>query len=326
MALSMSPYPIKFCPLPMQRIWGGKGLAQQLALPEADPIGEVWTLSGHPSAISVCENGPWAGLTLPQIVAAQPEAYGGRSDSGSHFPVLVKLIDAASNLSVQVHPDDQIAARLSGERGKTESWYVTAAAAGAQVIVGLDLSSSEQFCRAVAAGRLEDYLVYRSVVPGDLVHIPAGTVHALCGGVQVIEIQQCSDLTYRLFDWNRVGADGHPRQLHVQQAMQAIHFGGAPASVASASAIPYPLAAGARHLVQCANYAIDELSLTEVTSLPPLKRPLIMIVAAGRGQLQFAGQAEQLRFGDTYLLPSSGRGLRLLPDGQLTLLLVAYSR
>jgi mannose-6-phosphate isomerase len=323
MITPVSPYPIKFCSQPMERIWGGRRLAQQLMLAAAQPIGEVWTLSGHPSAVSVCQNGPWAGLTLPQIVAAHPDAYLGRADSDP-FPVLVKFIDAASILSVQVHPDDQVAARLCGQRGKTESWYVTAVAADARVIVGLELSSAEQLRQAVVDGRLEENLVYRSVAPGDLVHIPAGTVHALCGGVQVVEIQQCSDLTFRLFDWNRVGVDGLPRQLHIEQALQAIHFGAAPCS-ASAAVVSAPLSSGASHLIQCESYAIDELRLTRQTAFPTPGRPLVLIVVRGQGQLQFAEHTCQLRFGDTFLLPSSGQGFSLQPEGQLTALLVAYS-
>lgn len=317
------PYPLKFRPWFQPRIWGGDYFARVFPDCPSGSIGEVWTLSGLEAAPSVCLNGSMEGRALPQIVAAYSEAYLGQAVPGA-FPVLIKLIDAAADLSVQVHPDDQTALRLQDGQGKIESWYVLHAEADATVITGLDSSGPAEVAAALTAGRLSEHLVRRRVQAGDLVHVPAGTVHALCSGVRVIEVQQASDITYRLFDWNRVGADGLPRQLHIDESLQAIRFGEQESGGRRAD-LAFPLQTASRHLVQCPYYSIDELCLHSAWSLPPSSRPLILIVAGGQGRLLWPGQIEQLRPGDTCLLPTSADSSSVVPDGELTLLLVAFT-
>ncbi len=323
-----SPYPLKFQPLFQHRVWGGDYLARVLpGCPAVQGYGEAWTLSGLAAAPSVCLNGQLAGQTLPEIVSQYPDHYLGQA-APAEFPVLVKLIDAAADLSVQVHPDDQVAAGLAGARGKTESWYVLQADADASIVVGLDLKGPSEVAAALRAGCLTEHLVRHHVQAGAFVHVPAGTVHALCRGVRVIEVQQTSDITYRLFDWNRVGVDGRSRQLHVVEALQSIHFG---PEAASTSHPPVPFAQdgdeSVRHLVQCPHYAIDELRLHDGRQFTLGGRPAVLIVANGQGQLSIGGQAYDLNLGDTYLLPAgppSDRGV-ILPEGNLTLLWVAFT-
>lgn len=319
---NFSPYPLKFQPLFQQRVWGGDFFARTLPGCPESVIGEAWALSGLAAAPSVCLNGQLAGQTLPEIISRYPDHYLGET-TPAEFPVLVKLIDAAADLSVQVHPDDQVAASLADGRGKTESWFVLQADSDASVVIGLALNGPAEVADALAARRLPEHLVRCPVQAGQFIHVPAGTVHALCRGVRVIEVQQSSDITYRLFDWNRVGADGRPRQLHVEKALQSIQFGpeSPPGPV---QLIPFAQDGElVRHLVQCPYYAIDELRLQAEWRFRASSRPLVLIVADGQGQLSFDGQLYDLCFGDTYLLPA-GQG-SILPNGCLTLLWVAFT-
>jgi mannose-6-phosphate isomerase len=263
---------------------------------------------------------------LLQIVQEHPRAYLGAADCES-FPVLIKLIDAAADLSVQVHPDDQLARQLSSDGGKTESWFVLSATPGAQVVTGITLQTPEAVAEATRAGCLGEFLVRQSVRVGDLVHIPAGTVHALLRGVRVIEVQQTSDLTYRLFDWNRVGNDGRPRDLHLHQALQAIHYPGcAYTSSSHLATISSPVGSrsAVQHLVQTPYYSIDRLTSTETFTIQTTSRPLVLIVTGGKGRMMQPTGNYQLQFGTTWLLPSGRGPTTLSPIDNLQLLLLAF--
>lgn len=173
---------------------------------------ESWVLSGVPGSVSVVSEGPEAGRTLSEV-------YGGQ------FPLLVKFIDVRKDLSIQVHPDDLLAARRHGSNGKSEMWYVIGAAEGAHLYVGLSRAvTSDEYAELVAQDRIIDALCDHKVAPGDVFYLPAGRIHAACGGCYLAEIQQTSDITYRIYDYNRPGLDGHLRQLHTELAKDAIDY------------------------------------------------------------------------------------------------------
>ncbi len=224
-------YPLTFEPVLKDYIWGGRNLERLFGrrLPPGI-VAESWEISGHPSAPTRVDRGPWQGKTLPELVDLLGlDLVGERSRSmleRGKFPLLVKLLDANRPLSVQVHPDDEYAARHeNGELGKTEMWYVLQARPGARLIFGLKNGvTKESFRQALEAGQLEKCLHYLPVQAGDAVFIPAGSVHAIMDGLIIAEIQQNSDTTYRVYDWNRLGADGKPRPLHVDKAMEVINF------------------------------------------------------------------------------------------------------
>ncbi len=223
----MTPlYPLLLTPSLHTRVWGGRLLHTRYGkpLPTADPYGESWEL--HDSA--TVANGPLAGQTVGELTRTYGAALiGTASDPSQGFPLLVKLLDCNDWLSVQVHPDDALAQVLEGEpRGKTEAWILLDAAEGARIVIGIEAGvDRDGLAEAIAQNRLEPLLTYQTVRPGDIVYMPAGTVHALGPGVLVYEIQQSSDQTYRLYDWGRVGLDGKPRPLHIEKSLRAARLG-----------------------------------------------------------------------------------------------------
>lgn len=223
--------PLTFEPRYRDYVWGGRNLARMLSrdLPPGI-VAESWEVSAHPAAPTVADRGPLRGRTLRELAAEHGAALVGRNAERAYgpgrFPLLVKLLDAAEPLSLQVHPDNARAAlRGDGELGKTEMWHVLRAEPGAEIVCGLTPGTDEAgLRRALAAGRVDGCLNRLEVHAGDSVLVPAGTVHAILGGSVILEVQQSSDVTYRLHDWGRTGADGRPRPLHLEEAVEAIEF------------------------------------------------------------------------------------------------------
>jgi mannose-6-phosphate isomerase len=223
-------YPLKFQPILKERLWGGKRLAEKYHKTEdfLTPFGESWEISDLDDDISVVTNGFLAENDLRELL----ETYMGElvgdavfEKNGLGFPLLIKLIEAQDDLSVQVHPDDDLAQQRYQQNGKTEIWFVVHAEKNAGIYVGFNKPVEKQeYIDAVKNKKIPSLLQYYPVNKGDLFFIPAGTVHALGKGVSVVEIQQPSDITYRIFDWNRVEASGRPRTLHLAEALEAIHF------------------------------------------------------------------------------------------------------
>lgn len=224
-------YPIKFRPRLKERLWGGErlGALPGKKLPAGKKIGESWEVSGVAKDVSVVANGFLKGNNLQELI----EIYMGElvgdavfAKYGDEFPVLVKLIDAREVLSIQVHPDDELAAARHNAYGKTEMWYVMDADPGAVLYVGFNRQVSErEYLDAEAGGTVAELLNKVEVKPGDAYFIPAGTVHAIGKGVLLAEIQETSDVTYRVFDWDRVDEKGRMRELHTELAREAIDFG-----------------------------------------------------------------------------------------------------
>ncbi|MDM8520064.1 mannose-6-phosphate isomerase, class I [Anaerolineales bacterium HSG6] len=229
--LSRSIYPYTFTPVFRDYIWGGRNLETILGRDIPDGvIAESWDISGHPSSPTVVDNGALAGKTLPEIQTLLGLNLVGQRSQGmlkrDKFPLLIKLLDANKPLSVQVHPNDEYAnEHEDGELGKTEMWYVLHAKPNARLIYGLASEvTPEEFATAIETGNLTQYLHKLPVKAGDAVFIPSGSLHAIMDGIVLTEIQQSADTTYRVYDWNRLGTDGKPRQLHVDKAIQVINF------------------------------------------------------------------------------------------------------
>ena len=222
-------YPFLFKPILHEKVWGGHQLVQFKQLPDNDtPMGESWEVSAVPTSTSVISNGHWQGRDLISVIADAPKEILGKKvaeEYHNQMPLLIKFIDAQRNLSIQVHPNDAMGQRLGFEHGKTEMWYVLAAKPGAFLYEGFSHDIDEtEFRQRIADGTITDVLQKHEVKAGDVFYIPSGTVHAICSGLLVAEIQQSSDLTYRIFDYNRPGLDGKPRQLHVDLAAEALNF------------------------------------------------------------------------------------------------------
>lgn len=220
-------YPLTFKPIFKERVWGGRRLRELYGkdLPDGAPIGESWEITDRPEGVSVVANGSLAGRDLRWLMEHhRDELLGSARDLGGRFPLLIKLLDACDRLSLQVHPPAGRAAELGGEP-KTEMWYVAAAEPGADIFAGLKRGvTREEFERRTRDGTVAGCFHRHEVRPGDVMFLPSGRVHALGAGSVIFEIQQNSDTTYRVFDWNRVGLDGRPRELHLEPAMASIDF------------------------------------------------------------------------------------------------------
>jgi mannose-6-phosphate isomerase len=230
----VKPYPLQFQPEMKERVWGGRALAQfGFSLPEG-AIGEGWMIGDHPNGTTKVMNGELAGRGLDEV----RREYGrvlfgskGFSQKTDRFPLLIKLLDCEDDLSVQVHPDDNYSNLASGELGKTEMWYIIAAKPGAKIIYGMNNGvTREKLAEAIAENRIMNCLQEVPVEAGDSFYIPAGTVHALGAGILVAEIQQNSDTTYRLYDYNRPGLDGKLRELHIEDSLNVIAYNGSGSS------------------------------------------------------------------------------------------------
>ena len=210
-------------------IWGGHQLRPYKGLePSDEPIGESWEVSAVPSSTSIISNGIWKGKDLISVIHEQPVAILGKAVNERYhgkLPLLVKFIDAKRDLSIQVHPNDEMAIREHGKMGKSEMWYIIKADEGAHLYAGFRQEiNSDEYQRRVADGTIIDVLADHQVKAGDVFYLPAGRVHAICGGIMLAEVQQSSDVTYRIYDYNRPGMDGKPRELHTELAAKALDF------------------------------------------------------------------------------------------------------
>ena len=222
-------YPFVFKPNLHSVIWGGSRLKPWKKHPQDEtPIGESWEVSAVPSSPSVIDNGCWTGRSLIDVINQMPNEILGRTVAqkyGNKLPLLVKFIDAEKDLSIQVHPDDRMAMREHNKFGKTEMWYVIDAKPGSYLYAGFkDELTPEEYRQKVEDGTITESLARHEVHTGDVFYIPAGRVHAICGGILLAEVQQSSDVTYRIYDYNRPGMDGKPRELHTELAAQALDY------------------------------------------------------------------------------------------------------
>ena len=225
----MRLYPLLFQPNLHTVVWGGHQLQHYKCLPQTDdPVGESWEVSAVPSSTSIISNGPLVGRSLPSAIAESPEAILGRAVNEKYkgqLPLLVKFIDAQRDLSIQVHPNDEMAQREHGKMGKSEMWYVIKADPGAHLYAGFKQAiTPHEYKKRIEDGTITDVLADHQVKAGDVFYLPAGRVHAICGGILLAEVQQSSDVTYRIYDYNRPGLDGKPRELHTELAAQALDY------------------------------------------------------------------------------------------------------
>ena len=222
-------YPFLFHPNLHSVVWGGHQLRPYKGLePSEEPIGESWEVSAVPTSTSIIANGPLVGRDLVSVISEYPEAILGKAVNEKYkgqLPLLVKFIDAKRDLSIQVHPNDEMAQREHGKMGKSEMWYIIKADPGAHLYAGFKQQiTPAEYQQRIQDGTITDVLADHQVKAGDVFYLPAGRVHAICGGILLAEVQQSSDVTYRIYDYNRPGLDGKPRELHTELAAKALDY------------------------------------------------------------------------------------------------------
>jgi mannose-6-phosphate isomerase len=328
-------YPLRFQPIFQRYLWGGRQLADVLNKPTGDqPAAESWEVVDHGEHQSVVAGGPLAGKTLRQLIdqhgadllgAAVLEAISAEAipeHLRRRFPLLLKFLDAQQPLSVQVHPNDEFGATLAPpDLGKTEAWYVMHAKPGAKIYAGLKPGvSAADFSAAVAAGKTESMLHSFAATAGDCVFIPAGTMHAIGAGLLIAEIQQASNTTFRVFDWDRTDSKGNGRPLHLESAIAVTDFNSGPvqpirASVeATGNSGKESSAAFSTTLVACDKFVMNKISSSDAFELGGDGRFRILAVTAGSVRVAGDASPEELRLGETMLLPACLPAQQLVPS------------
>ncbi|RYM00493.1 mannose-6-phosphate isomerase, class I [Sporolactobacillus sp. THM7-7] len=313
----MDTTPLFLRPALHEKIWGGTRLRDLYgyAIP-SETTGECWGISAHPNGPAVIKNGPLAGKTLAEVWASDRELFD--QYPGDNFPLLTKILDARTDLSVQVHPDDAYAREKEQVPfGKTECWYIIDCDEGSEIVYGHKAPSHEAFRRLVDHGEWDRLLRRVKVRPGDFFYVPSGTIHAICGGCLILETQQSSDITYRVYDYDRPGADGKPRELHIEQSIEV---------------------ANCPHRDPKLTYSVRQEAEAKFTELlrekyftvshweirghaDPIEKNwpfLLMSVLNGTGTLAIGDAEYPLKKGDHLVVPAAARTVAF--DGQLDLI------
>ncbi|WP_318345840.1 type I phosphomannose isomerase catalytic subunit [Flagellimonas baculiformis] len=314
----MDLYPLKFRPILKERLWGGTKLKEVLGKPiESDITGESWELSGVKGDISEVANGPLEGTSLEDLIHQQPEAVLGKSvveRFGNDFPILIKFIDAKQDLSIQLHPNDKLAKERHNSFGKTEMWYIMDADPGAKLIVGFnkDVEKTE-YIESLEQGTLLDLMNYEEVEEGDTFFINTGKIHAIGAGVLLAEIQQTSDVTYRVFDFNRKDKDGNLRELHTGLAVDAIDY-----EKKDDFKVGYPNAKDTvNDMVDCPYFKTNFLELTKNLKQDLSQRDsfTIYMCVGGRATITNDWGSATIRKGETALLAASSTFVEIEAKG-----------
>lgn len=300
-------YPFTFHPIFKERVWGGREIERLYGkkLPPGAVIGESWEISDRPGDASVIANGPLAGKDLRWLMANHVRELLGNAKpaSDNHFPLLIKILDARDKLSLQVHPPASKAAELKGEP-KTEMWFITDAAPDANLYVGLKRGVTRaEFERKISDGSVADCFHRVPVHAGDSMFLPSGRVHAIGSGLVIFEIQQNSDTTYRVFDWNRVGLDGKPRDLHIAQSLASIDFNDFEPTLAQGAFTGNETKT--RPLVNDPLFNVEAVEMKSGAKTD-LKRRTLQIVGVVRGRLEIQGGSTSvtLSAGEFCLVPA----------------------
>ncbi|MDV7139438.1 type I phosphomannose isomerase catalytic subunit [Maribacter sp. TH_r10] len=314
----MNLYPFKFQPILKERLWGGTKLKEVLGKPiESDITGESWELSAVEGDISTVANGPLAGTTLQQIIDQQPEGLLGKDvfdRFGKDFPILIKFIDAKQDLSIQLHPNDELAKKRHNSFGKTEMWYVMDADPGANLIVGFNKNvTKEEYSESLENDTLLDLLNYEEVKEGDTFFINTGKIHAIGAGVLLAEIQQTSDITYRVFDFNRKDKNGNLRELHTDLALDAMDY-----DKKDDFKVVYDQKSDTvNSMVDCPYFKTNFLQLDNNLSLDVKARSsfTILMCVGGSAEIVTNAGTVAIQKGETVLLPADSESITIETSG-----------
>jgi len=307
--------PLFMKPVFQEKIWGGSRLHSVFGfdLPN-DKIGEDWAISAHPHGVSVIENGPFKGKTLADLWRDHQELFG--HSEAPVFPLLIKILDAEDDLSVQVHPDDAYGMEHEGELGKTECWYIIEAEPGAEIIYGHHAQTKEELKAMIEDGRWDDLLTKVPVKKGDFFYVPSGTIHAIGKGIMILETQQSSDTTYRVYDYDRTDDQGKTRELHIQQSVDVTTVP-AKAPELSIREIKQGSSAIVTYL-ETEFFNVYEWEVRGKLNLEQQADYTLMTVIDGYGQLVIDGHSYELKMGTSCILPNPIKKWTL--QGELTVI------
>lgn len=311
--------PLFFTPVFQDRVWGGQKLRTDFHYNiESNSVGECWAISAHPNGQSVVSNGVHKGKALGELWKANRELFG--DIEGEKFPLLVKILDANHDLSVQVHPNDAYASNhANGELGKTECWYIIDCDEKAELVFGHHAQSKEELVSMIDQGNWNQFLQRIPIKKGDFFYVPSGTVHALCKGTLVLETQQNSDTTYRLYDYNRISNDGKKRELHLKQSKDVITIPHQNYQVEA------EITEGKNYMVttfvRSPYFTVEKWEISGHASFEHIYPFLLCSVIEGNGLLKLNNQSFHLQKGDHFLLPAANDIFQL--EGGLDLM-VSY--
>jgi mannose-6-phosphate isomerase len=325
----MKLYPFLFEPNLHPVVWGGNQLRPYKGLESSDePIGESWEVSAVPTSISIISNGEWQGRDLISVIDEYPEAILGNKVNEKYngkLPLLVKFIDAKRDLSIQVHPNDEMAMREHGKMGKSEMWYIIKADEGAHLYAGFKQQITPyEYQKRVEDGSITDVLADHQVKAGDVFYLPAGRVHAICGGILLAEVQQSSDVTYRIFDYNRPGMDGKPRELHTELAAQALDF-----NVIDNYRTEYSEASNkAVQIIDSPYFSVRVMEVSKPFHRDLMKYDSFIITMCIEGdckiRVRSTGEEILLMQGNSTLIPAAIADYDVIPQEESTRILDAY--
>lgn len=309
--------PILLKPATKSYVWGGDKLKKEWGKQsDADNIAESWELSCNKEGESIIVGGDYDGVSLAEYIKSNQSCLGENCKRFEFFPVLIKLIDAKTNLSIQVHPSDEYALKNENQYGKTEMWYIVDCEEGSGVYCGFKKPMPLNIVNTLLEkGEILDSLNFVKVKKGDVIFIPSGTVHAICGGLVICEIQQNSALTYRLFDYNRLDKDGKKRELHIEKALNVIDT----ALYSVPNQTIKIIDKNVKELVKCKYFTTYEIKIDKPFSDKVNSDSFIALTCVdGEGKIDYLGEAFNVKKGDTYFL-SAGMGEYII-DGQMTLI------
>lgn len=290
------------------KIWGGRKLIEDFGFrTDKNNIGEVWLLSCHKDGLSVVRGGEYDGRTLAEVLEKEGKAALGTNNAcAADFPVLIKIIDAGDKLSIQVHPGDEYARRVEGENGKTEAWYILDAAPGAELVYGVNREMTrEEFAGKVKAGQTEEVLQFVKVSAGDVVFIPSGMLHAIGGGILLAEVQQSSNTTYRVYDYNRPDDKGKPRELHVEKAVDVAELTCPEADFAPGGKPEALRGAVKTYLTGCRYFSMTLLEVDgDFTDAADEKSFVSLLVLDGEGKIRGKTAEYELKKGASLFVPA----------------------
>lgn len=301
-------YPLKLEGCVKSAIWGGQLLAQKYNKHTNDTnIGESWELTCREHEKSVIKNGSFEGKTINDYIEACGKEVIGKDFDGDRFPLLIKLLNSATPLSVQVHPNDDYALKHHGEYGKTEMWYIMEAGEESELVIGTKGYERDSFEAAAKSGKLDSLLPHVRVKPGDCFFIPSGLVHAIGSDILLCEVQQNSDITYRVYDYDRVDANGKRRELHLENALDVIRDfeDNEIDKLAFSSGKVTPCSSEAELIVACDSFAVEKLAVDSFADMLCTDESFLSLtITRGEGSIEYNGDSYTFSAGDTYFIPA----------------------